>query len=249
MRSSDQNSVKNPARHQVWRMFDRIAHRYDLLNRLLSGGRDVAWRKRICKALPDLAPISVLDLATGTADVLLAMQARRPGTLSGVGLDMSLGMLLHGQRKIADRGLEQSLQLIRGDATCLPVPDKSFDAVSIAFGIRNVVDVPLGLREMRRALRPGGRALILEFGLPANPLFCALYLFYFRHVLPRVGGLLSGDSAAYRYLNRTVETFPYGAAFEALLWDAGFSNVHTIPLTFGIAALYVGERPAEDRES
>jgi demethylmenaquinone methyltransferase/2-methoxy-6-polyprenyl-1,4-benzoquinol methylase len=224
-------------------MFDRIAHRYDLLNRLLSFGRDVAWRRRLVTRLPEGEPLAVLDLATGTADVLLTLARECPRVRTGVGADMSGGMLEHGHRKIRERGLDGRFRLVRTDATALGLAPGAFDAVTIAFGIRNVIDVDAGLREMFRVLRPGGRALILEFSLPANRAFRALYLFYFRHVLPRLGGLISGDFAAYRYLNQTVETFPYGDAFARLMRDAGFTRVEAEPLTFGIATLYRGDRP------
>lgn len=231
-----------PSRNQVWRMFDRIAHRYDLLNRLLSFGRDVAWRKRMLRHLPPGGALRALDLATGTADVLLGLRQGSPRVASGVGLDPSMGMLRFGHEKIARRGLAGSLALLRGDGADLPLADASFDLATIAFGIRNYEDVPRGLREMHRVLRPGGRLMVLEFSLPPNALFRAFYLFYFRHILPRLGGLISGDAHAYRYLNRTVETFPYGAAFCALLRDAGFGRVEAVPLTLGIATLYLADR-------
>lgn len=223
-------------------MFDRIAHRYDLLNRLLSFGRDVAWRRRMARNLPDVEGLHVLDLATGTADVLLFFHAESRRLAYGVGVDMSSGMLAHGREKVLRAGLSHKVALVRGDATAIPVAEGSFDVVTISFGIRNVVNVEAGLREMRRVLRPSGRALVLEFSLPRNPFIRVPYLFYFRHVLPRVGGLISGNADAYRYLNRTVETFPYGEAFCALMTGAGFKRVASQPLTFGVATLYVGEK-------
>lgn len=227
---------------QAFKMFDRIAHRYDLLNRLLSGGTDVRWRKTMNRRIPDGKDLRVLDLATGTADVLIAMERACKNVASGVGLDMSGGMLKYGQQKLVSMGLDQKFRLVRGDATCLGLDEKQFDAVTISFGIRNVLDVNQGLEEMHRILKPGGRALILEFSLPANRPFRAAYLFYFRHVLPRLGALISGDSYAYRYLNETVETFPYGEDFCQLMRNAGFEDVTATPLTFGIASLYQGER-------
>lgn len=229
---------------QAFKMFDRIAHRYDLLNRLLSMGTDVRWRRKLNRRVPAGEKLRVLDLATGTADVLIAMNGACPQVASGVGLDMSGGMLHYGREKLIRLGLDRKFRLVRGDATCLGLESSQFDAVTISFGIRNVIDVPQGLREMRRILKPGGRALILEFSLPSNRLFRALYLFYFRNILPRIGALISGDSYAYRYLNETVETFPYGEVFCQLMRDAGFEAVTATPLTFGIASLYQGERGA-----
>lgn len=226
-------------------MFDRIAHRYDLLNRLLSFGRDVAWRKQIARHLPPGTALRVLDLATGTADVLLE-NSRRTGRIAwGVGVDPSAGMLSFGRKKLRESALSGKHALVRGDAAQLGLQSEIFDAVTIAFGIRNVDDPSAGLREMCRVLKPGGRALVLEFSLPANALFRGVYLFYFRHVLPRIGGIISGDPAAYRYLNKTVEAFPYGDAFCRLMREAGFAQAEALPLTFGIATLYIGEKAGE----
>jgi demethylmenaquinone methyltransferase / 2-methoxy-6-polyprenyl-1,4-benzoquinol methylase len=237
-----QDAPNSPSRMQAFKMFDRIAHRYDLLNRLLSFGTDVRWRKTMNRRIPEGKELRVLDLATGTADVLIAMERACKQVSSGIGLDMSGGMLKYGRQKLVAMGLDQKFRLVRGDATCLGLADGTFDAVTISFGIRNVLDVSQGLGEMHRILKPGGRALILEFSLPANRPFRALYLFYFRHILPRLGALISGDSYAYRYLNETVETFPYGEDFCELMRGAGFEKVTATPLTFGIASLYQGER-------
>jgi len=230
-----------PSRYDVWRMFDRIAPRYDLLNHLLSLNRDKAWRKRMGRLLPEGNNLSVLDLATGTGDQLLALHDT--GTVSfGVGLDMAAEMMAIGMKKIEVRGLADRLTMVRGDASVIPFADNSFDAVTITFGIRNLVDVRTGLTEMLRVLRPGGRALILEFSLPENRLLRRMYLLYFRHLLPRLGALISGDRQAYRYLNQTVETFPYGEDFCALMRNAGFGEVAAHPLTLGIATIYRGDK-------
>ncbi|GMU92221.1 MAG: demethylmenaquinone methyltransferase [Candidatus Hydrogenedentota bacterium] len=233
---------KAPERVDVWRMFDRIAPRYDLLNRLLSMRRDVAWRKRLATLLPKRDPLTVLDLATGTGDVLLALRRNCARVRSGVGVDMAGNMLKIGKEKFESKGDASVLRMVRGDATRLAVAESSFDAVTIAFGIRNVLDVEAALREMRRVLKPGGRALILEFSLPAFAPLRAGYLLYFRHVLPRIGGLVSGDAYAYRYLNQTVETFPYGETFCELMRKAGYQDVRAHPLTFGIATIYQGDK-------
>lgn len=234
---------ESPSRTDVWKMFDRIAHRYDLLNRSLSMGQDVVWRKRMKRYLPQRSGLHLLDLATGTADQLiyLSMDGR---IATGEGMDLAEKMLDIGREKIKRRGWTDRLSLRTGDATAIPAEAGSADVVTITFGIRNVLDVSTGLSEMFRVLRPDGRALILEFSLPRWALLRHLYLFYFRHVLPRVGGWISGDAHAYRYLNQTVETFPYGDAFCALMRNAGFKNVKAHSLTFGIAMIYQGDKPA-----
>lgn len=231
---------RGPSRDNVALMFNRIAHRYDLLNHLLSANRDKRWRRKLVDLLPPGENLRVLDLATGTGDQLLS--AFECGRVSeGIGLDPAEKMLEIGREKIARRGLADRLRLETGFAESLPVADKSIDAVTISFGIRNVGDVSTALSEMTRVLRPGGRALMLEFSLPSNAIIRRFYLFYFRHILPRLGGVISGDSSAYRYLNRTVETFPYGEDFLALMRSAGFRHVQKHPLTFGIATIYRGD--------
>ena len=231
-----------PSRKEVWKMFDRIAHRYDLLNRLLSAGQDVVWRKKVGKFLPKKDKLHVLDVATGTADLLIYMRDTNPAVASGVGIDMAEQMLAIGREKLAKKGLDKQFTLRSGNAEAIPFSDNQFDAATISFGIRNVSDVPKALREMQRVLKPGGRALILEFSLPNNKLLRGLYLFYFRNILPKIGGLISGDFYAYKYLNNTVETFPYGKDFCKLMEDAGFKNVQMHPLTFGIATIYYGDK-------
>lgn len=223
-------------------MFDRIAHRYDLLNRLLSFGQDVVWRKKVARHLPQTNNLHILDIATGTGDLLLSLYRESSRVSSGIGIDMAEKMLAVGEQKLARRKLDGSLSLQKGDAMNIPFAEETFDAVSIAFGIRNVENVEKALREMHRVLKPGGRALILEFSLPGNRVIRRLYLFYFRHILPRIGGFISGDSYAYRYLNRTVETFPYGENFCNLMRRTGFRQVHFTPLTLGIATIYRGDK-------
>ncbi len=227
-------------------MFDRIAHRYDLLNRLLSMRQDVAWRKKLARYLPDYQPLWLLDLATGTGDVAITLLRRDSRVTRALGVDMSEKMLDEGRLKLEKLRLTDAIQLQTGDATALELADNTFDVTTIAFGIRNVMDPSVSLKEMIRVLKPGGRSLILEFSLPGNVLMRGLYLFYFRHVLPKVGALISGDSHAYNYLNQTVETFPYGRAFCRLMEKAGFRNVSAHPLTFGIATIYQGDKPVQD---
>lgn len=239
---TEKNSSRSPSRAEVWKMFDRIAHRYDLLNRTLSLGQDVVWRNRVTGHLPDFSGQHILDLATGTGDQLISIFENSERVKSGIGIDMAEKMLELGRPKLAKRNLDRAITLQTGNAAEIPFPEDTFHAVTISFGIRNVSDVPQSLREMQRVLKPGGRAIILEFSLPKNQILRRFYLFYFRHILPRVGGFISGDSYAYRYLNETVESFPYGEAFCQLLREAGFSDVKMTPLTFGIATIYQGDK-------
>ena len=230
-----------PPRENVWGMFNRIAPKYDLLNRVLSFRQDVRWRKRLVRHLPPGERLDVLDIATGTADVLLTLH--RAGRLRrGVGIDMAAAMLDLGRAKLTHAGVADIITLREGDATHLDEADGAYDCTTISFGIRNVVDTGKALAEMYRVIKPGGRSLILECSIPASACFRAFYLFYFRHILPRLGALVSGDGYAYRYLNETVETFPHGEAFLALMRQAGFVKVQRDPLTFGIATIYRGER-------
>lgn len=230
-----------PAKGDSWRMFDRIAPTYDLVNRSLSMGQDILWRGRLSRRVPAVNDLHVLDLATGTGDQLLSVINTRPeAVIEAVGLDLSEGMLEVGRRKMKARGLDSLVKLIHGDASKLPFEDRSFHAVTMSFGIRNVDDVGATLAEIRRVLRPDGRALIMEFSLPRQRALRGLYLVYLRQLLPRLGGLISGDTTAYRYLNLTVEDFPYGEEFCDLMRAAGFSEASASPLTFGIASIYEG---------
>lgn len=222
-------------------MFDRIAHRYDFLNHFLSFNRDRAWRKKLAAQLPEGDRLDVLDLATGTADQLLTLFASGR-VATGTGVDPAEKMLAVGREKIARLNLTDKIKLVTGSAEMIPAADGSFDAITISFGIRNVTDVLRALGEMHRVLRPGGRVLILEFSLPKNGFIRRGYLLYFRKILPRLGGIISGDRYAYRYLNETVETFPYGEAFCDLMREVGFGDIVAKPLTFGVATVYRGDK-------
>lgn len=234
-------NLRNSDKADSWKMFDRIAPRYDLLNRLLSFGQDIYWRNKTAAFLPDNDNIKLLDLATGTGDLLLTLMKDKR-VVSGTGLDMAREMLAHAQLKINNSKIKKPMTLLRGDAVNIPLNDNSFEAVTIAFGIRNVPDVSKTLKEMHRILKPKGRALILEFSLPKSALMKTLYLFYFRNILPLVGSLISGDSYAYKYLNKTVESFPYGQDFCELMEQAGFKMVRERQMTFGIATIYCGDK-------
>ena len=229
----------SPEKAAVRSMFDRIAPRYDLLNRLLSGGVDTRWRRRAVDALGLEGATRLLDLCTGTADLLIDALGR-DGARRGVGIDLSSEMLVRGGRKLARRGMAGRSGLACGDGECLPLASAAFDGALVSFGIRNVGRPEQALLELHRVLRPGGRLVILEFSMPAG-LLGAIYRFYFGKVLPRIGGMVSGDPAAYAYLPASVARFPTPASFAALLTSAGFEKVSVQPLTAGIAYIYRGE--------
>lgn len=217
-------------------MFDAIAGRYDLLNRLLSAGRDRVWRRRAVAALALEGGETVLDLCTGTAD--LALAARGGGAGRVVGVDFSAGMLRLGRAKVRGRRAAGAVSLLRGDAERIPLRAAAVDGVTIAFGIRNVRDRAAALAEVRRVLRPGGRLAILEFGEPRPAPVRAAYRLYFHRLLPLVGRFGSRHRSAYTYLPASVGAFPGPAAFRALLAGAGFEDVRVDLLTFGIVCLY-----------
>ncbi|OQW97545.1 MAG: hypothetical protein BWK77_01495 [Verrucomicrobia bacterium A1] len=232
-----------PSRREVWRMFDRIAARYDLANRVLSAGCDLAWRRRMARLLPGGESLRLLDIATGTADQILLLLELVPRIRQATGIDLSEKMLAVGRAKALRHGLEARAVLKAGDALAIPEPDASFDVCTIAFGIRNVENVPVALREMRRVLRPGGRALVLEFSRPAA-WFRPLYSFYLLRILPVLGGWLAGEAQAYRYLGTTVKTFASGEDFCDLMRAAGLVDVRAVPLRLGIATIYRGDAPS-----
>jgi demethylmenaquinone methyltransferase/2-methoxy-6-polyprenyl-1,4-benzoquinol methylase len=231
---------KRPTR--VAAMFDAIAARYDLLNRLLSAGIDRRWRRRAIRSLQLTGRESVVDVCTGTADVALTAVEARPGAARVVGLDFSGEMLRLGSRKVRRRGQAGRILLARGDATRLPIRSGSADAATVAFGIRNVEDPERGLAEMHRALAPGGRLAILEFSIPSSALVRAVYLPYFRFVLPRIGRLVSGHGSAYTYLPASVGSFIPPETMLAMLAACGFRGARATPLTLGIVTLYTARK-------
>jgi demethylmenaquinone methyltransferase / 2-methoxy-6-polyprenyl-1,4-benzoquinol methylase len=228
-------------REQVERMFDAISPKYDLLNRLFSMGIDQGWRRKVVRMLGEEPVGHLLDVATGTADlaILGSLKARRV-----TGADISEGMLKLGREKVARRGLADRVTLVQADSEQLPFPDGTFDAVTVAFGVRNFEHLQQGVKDMVRVLRPGGRIFVLEFSKPAKAPFKQLFRFYFHRVMPTVGKAISKDSAAYAYLPKSVDAFPEGAAFEDLMRAAGLAEVRSFALTGGIATLYRGRRPA-----
>ena len=224
-------------------MFDAIAGRYDLLNHLLSAGVDRRWRRRAVEALALTGRERMLDLCTGTADLALAAVRAAPGAAFVFGVDFAAAMLGVGRDKIRAAGLESRVALVRGDATRIPLGDGSVDAVTVAFGIRNVDDVAGACREMMRVLRPGGRLAILEFAVPETPIVGGLYLWYLHHVLPRIGRAVSRSSEAYGYLPASIDAFASPDELVKTLRQAGFVGISTVRMTIGSVCLYVARRP------
>ncbi|MFM8806633.1 MAG: bifunctional demethylmenaquinone methyltransferase/2-methoxy-6-polyprenyl-1,4-benzoquinol methylase UbiE [Sphingomonadales bacterium] len=231
-----------PKKQQVADMFDRIAKRYDLMNRFLSARIDLYWRKKAIAQLKQSAPKKLLDVATGTADLsLLAYRMLKPDQI--IGIDISEGMLQIGREKIRQRQLDEQIRLLYGDAETINAPDRSFDAVMVAFGVRNFENLQAGLSEMLRVLKPGGQLVVVEFATPRNGFFRRLYNGYMKDWAPRLAQQLNTDGQAYAYLNRSSNAFPDREAFVALLQEAGYSKASFTPLTFGICCLYTATRP------
>ncbi len=216
--------------------FDDIAPWYDFLNHFLSLGIDRQWRKKLIRQLPPEPGIRILDVATGTADLAILAASKKDCRVTGC--DISQKMMDIGQQKANAKGLHHRIELLRASADDLPFESNQFDAVMVAFGVRNFVNLDAGLAGMYRVLKPGGKLLVLEFSTPRNPLLRAIYLLYFKHVLPFVGGLLSKNRKAYDYLPESVLKFPQGDAFIRHLETAGFIRHHAKTLTAGIATLY-----------
>ena len=226
-------------------MFDAIASRYDLLNRVLSGGLDGRWRAKAVHALALRGGETVLDLCTGTADLAIAAATASPGAAAVVGVDFARQMLGLGQEKLARRGLARRVRLVQGDALRIPLASGSVDAATVAFGIRNVERPEAAFAEVFRVLRPGGRFACLEFGVPRVPGVRQAYLAYFRHVLPRIGSLVSGHASAYTYLPASVGTFPDPDQVAASLAATGFSQVRADSLSLGIVYLYSASKSGQ----
>lgn len=228
-------------RHQITAMFNRIAHRYDFINRILSFGLDTRWRKKVQRFLPDKEHMTVVDLATGTCDQILALfpNARIEKC---IGLDLSTEMLKLGQKKLIENKLEKKVSLELGSALQIPLETNTADCVTISFGIRNVSPIQTCLEESLRVLKPGGKMAILEFSLPQKGFFRPCIIFYLKHILPRIGRLFSKDPIAYAYLQNTISHFPSGSSFIQFMEQAGFRNIQEKRMTFGIVTLYVGEK-------
>ncbi len=228
-------------KEQVADMFNSIAHRYDFLNRFLSAGIDVQWRKKAIRQLKELAPKKILDVATGTGDVaILSYQLLEPEKI--IGIDISEGMLELGRKKIEKLALNGKIELQSGDSEVIRFDDNSFDAVTVAFGVRNFQHLVKGLQEMYRVLKPGGKLVILEFSKPTQPLFKNLYHFYMNVAAPAIGKLFSKNRDAYQYLNDSVQAFPEGQTFLTIMHEAGFTQTYLKKLSLGICTIYCGSK-------
>lgn len=228
-------------KEQIAHMFDDIAGRYDFLNHFMSMGVDVQWRKKTLKLLLPLQPKTILDVATGTGDVaIMAHRMLKPEKI--IGIDISEGMLALGREKVAKAGLNGTITLQQGDSETISFPDATFDAITAAFGVRNFENLEKGLAEMCRVLKPGGKAVILEFSNPTKAPVKQLYNFYFRYITPLIGKWIARNKAAYSYLPDSVKAFPQGQAMCDILHKVGFQAVTCKTLTFGICSIYCATR-------
>lgn len=227
-------------KEQVARMFDNIAKSYDFLNHFLSLGIDILWRKKAVRMLAPEQPKLILDIATGTGDFALETLALNPDKI--IGVDISAGMLEVGMRKIQKAGLSDKIDLQLGDSEKLHFKDNTFDALTVAFGVRNYENLEKGLTDMYRVLKPNGMVIILEFSKPTVFPFKQLYNLYFQFILPTIGKFISNDNSAYKYLPESVQAFPHGQEFANILEKVGYKNVSITPLTFGISSIYMAKK-------
>ncbi|MCA6078001.1 bifunctional demethylmenaquinone methyltransferase/2-methoxy-6-polyprenyl-1,4-benzoquinol methylase UbiE [Fulvivirga sedimenti] len=227
-------------KEQVAEMFDNISQNYDFLNHFLSLGIDIRWRKKAIKLLREDKPRLILDIATGTGDFAIEALALNPDKV--IGVDISEGMLSVGREKMKRKGYDDRIELQQGDSEGLLFEDNKFDAVIVSFGVRNFENLDKGLADMYRVLKPGGKAVVLEFSRPNRFPFKQLYNFYFKAILPKIGKVISKDRAAYTYLPESVEAFPDGDRFLAHMQQVGYKNTKCKPLTFGVSSIYVGEK-------
>ncbi|HRJ30330.1 MAG TPA: bifunctional demethylmenaquinone methyltransferase/2-methoxy-6-polyprenyl-1,4-benzoquinol methylase UbiE [Cyclobacteriaceae bacterium] len=227
-------------KEQVARMFDNISHRYDFLNHFLSLGIDRGWRKKAIKLIAPAQPKILLDVATGTGDFAIQALSLKPEKI--IGVDISAGMLDVGRKKMDKRGITHIIEMIQADSENLPFEQNKFDAVTVAFGVRNFENLERGLKEILRVMKPGALLAVLEFSRPKRFPFKQGYNFYFKTILPKIGSWISRDKAAYSYLPESVEAFPDGDDFLAILKKAGYKNVSCKPLTFGISSIYIAQK-------
>lgn len=223
-------------KEQVANMFNNISHKYDLLNHTLSMGIDILWRKKAIRLLKPFAPKVILDIATGTGDFAIEATKLNPDRI--IGVDISEGMLDVGRKKMVKKGLSDLIELKLGDSENLEFEDNKFDAVTVAFGVRNYENLKKGLGEMFRVTKDDGHVMIIEFSKPSKFPVKQLYNFYFNFILPRIGKVVSKDNAAYQYLPESVAAFPDGQSFLDILKDVGYKEAKWIPLTFGISSIY-----------
>lgn len=234
-------SSKLSKKQQVADMFDSIAFKYDFLNRFLSAGIDVSWRKKALNELKEIQPKKILDVATGTADVaLLAYKILKPSQI--VGIDISPKMLEIGRDKISKLKLQNHIELLTGDSETINFPDNSFDAITVAFGVRNFENLDKGLSEMFRVLKPGGKLVVLEFSKPTKFAFKKFYQLYMNFVAPGFGKMFAKNKEAYSYLNESVQAFPERATFTSILNSLGYKNTYYKSLSLGICCIYCGSK-------
>jgi len=228
-------------KEQVAEMFDRVANRYDVMNRLLSAGIDIKWRKKAILQLKNDKPKQILDVATGTCDMaIISYRLLRPEKITGI--DISGEMLKVGRKKIEKEGLTSVIELQTGDSETINFADNSFDAVTVAFGVRNFENLESGLKEMLRVLKPGGKLIVLEFSRPRTKIFRSLYNLYMSIVAPEVARWISRNKKAYQYLNQSANLFPERQNFVEILNRTGYSNTSFKPLSAGICCIYIGEK-------
>lgn len=227
---------QNQKKEEVASMFNNIAGNYDFLNHFLSMGIDKLWRKKVVKIVKKVKPTEILDVATGTGDLAIALLKAEPKKI--IGIDISEGMLEKGKEKIKDLKVDQTIHLEYGDSENIHFEDNRFDAITVAFGVRNYQNLDKGLSEMYRVLKPNAPLVVLEFSKPSNWFFKQIYFFYFCNVLPFIGRMISKDSRAYTYLPESVRAFPDGSVFANKLKEAGFKTVKCTSLTFGISTIY-----------
>ncbi len=232
--------LKEKSNKDISKLFDDIAHRYDFLNHFLSFSIDKLWRKKLVRLLKAENPVTILDVATGTADLAILTIKKIPGSRC-TGIDISEKMLEKGRSKIRKNKLESNIDLLNAPAENMPFPDDNFDAAIVAFGVRNFQNLSSGLREILRVIKPEKKVFILEFSKPGG-LFKTIFGFYFRFLLPFVGSMVSGNKTAYKYLYDSVENFPHGDTFVKIMNDSGFNHIRQIRLSGGIATIYVGKK-------